>query len=57
MASERSYEVLTETIHVLAEFYKGTPLSEFKNMPLAEIKVAVENMERIAKIREKAMKR
>jgi len=51
------HEELIDTIHSLAVFYTGTPISEFKNMPILELEDAVKNMDRISKIREKAMKR
>jgi len=40
----------------LASFYEGTPLSEFKLMPLDELQFAVDMAENIAKEREKASK-
>lgn len=57
MDSDAAHEKLIDTIHSLAVFYTGTPISEFKNMPILELEDAVKNMDRIAKIREKAMKR
>ncbi len=35
------------SVHSLAYAFHGTPLSEFKNMPVDEIEEAVENLTRI----------
>lgn len=51
--AESENERIIKTIHNLAAFYPGTSISEFKNMPILELEDAVENMERINKIREK----
>ena len=41
------YEIIIKICHDLAYFYGGTPLSEFLNMPVDEIKIAQEHAERI----------
>ena len=41
----------------MATFYEGTPLSEFKEMPLDELFNAQTQMERISEEREAELKR
>lgn len=43
-----------KAVHSLAFAFQGTPISEFKNMPVDELGEAVENLTRINQERERA---
>lgn len=49
------HEKIIQICHDLAYFYGGTPLSEFKNMPVEEVLLAQEHASRINEKQKQAM--